>query len=111
MPPDPVSTGHRSIDSVHADPVETWRDGPAAGLTVREIARRFRVGEDKVHAWIRRGELRAINTAATLCGKPLGLSLGDRACLALAMSREASVPTGDCDWLKAKFGIEVIVFR
>jgi excisionase family DNA binding protein len=42
----------------------------AQGLTVREVARRYRVGEDKVRAWIAAGELRAINTAAVLCGKP-----------------------------------------
>ena len=42
----------------------------ARGLTVRDVARRYRVGEDKVRGWIRRGELRAINTAAVLCGKP-----------------------------------------
>jgi excisionase family DNA binding protein len=41
-----------------------------AGLTVRDVARRYRVGEDKVRAWIARGELRAINTAAVLCGRP-----------------------------------------
>jgi transposase len=37
---------------------------------VREIARRYRVGEDKVRAWINRGELVAVNTASTLCGRP-----------------------------------------
>jgi hypothetical protein len=42
----------------------------ATGLTVRDVARRYRVGEDKVRAWIKIGELVAINTAATLCGKP-----------------------------------------
>lgn len=41
-----------------------------AGLTVRDIARRYRVGEDKVRAWINRGELKAINTSAVLCGRP-----------------------------------------
>jgi transposase len=41
-----------------------------AGLTVRDVARRYRVGEDKVRTWIRRGELKAINTAAALCGRP-----------------------------------------
>ena len=41
-----------------------------AGLTVRDVARRYRVGEDKVRQWIARGELRAINTAAALCGRP-----------------------------------------
>jgi hypothetical protein len=40
------------------------------GLTVSDAARRYRVSPDKVRAWIRRGELHAINTAATLCGKP-----------------------------------------
>jgi hypothetical protein len=42
----------------------------APGLTVRDVSLRYRVGEDKVRGWIRRGELRAVNTATTLCGKP-----------------------------------------
>ncbi len=41
-----------------------------AGRTVRDLARRWRVGVDKVRGWIRRGELAAINTATALCGKP-----------------------------------------
>ena len=41
-----------------------------AGFTTRDVARRYRVGEDKVRGWITRGELKAINTAATLCGRP-----------------------------------------
>src|SRR5262249_23473377 len=40
------------------------------GYTTADLARRYRVGEDKVRAWINRGELRAVNTAAALCGKP-----------------------------------------
>lgn len=52
------------------DPVEDLPQVSAAGLTVREVARRYRVGEDKVRTWIRRAELRAINTATTTCGKP-----------------------------------------
>jgi hypothetical protein len=43
---------------------------PAAGLTVADVARRYRVGEDKVHKWIYVGELTAVNTAAVLCGRP-----------------------------------------
>ena len=42
----------------------------AVGLTVREVARRYRVGEDKVRSWIARGEISAINTAFALCGRP-----------------------------------------
>jgi len=41
----------------------------AAGLTVRDVAKRYRVSPDKVRAWIDRGELAAVNTAAVLCGK------------------------------------------
>jgi hypothetical protein len=37
---------------------------------VRDVARRYRVGEDKVRGWIARGELQAINTATILCAKP-----------------------------------------
>lgn len=42
----------------------------AAGFTVTDLARRFRVGEDKVRGWIKRGELHAINTSDTRCAKP-----------------------------------------
>lgn len=40
------------------------------GYSVKEVAERYRVGEDKVRGWIRRGELRAINTATVLCARP-----------------------------------------
>jgi hypothetical protein len=43
---------------------------PPRGLTVRDVAVRYRVGPDKVRGWIARGELRAINTAGVACGKP-----------------------------------------
>jgi hypothetical protein len=43
---------------------------PARGFTVADVAARYRVGEDKVRAWIKRGELSAINTASALCGRP-----------------------------------------
>ena len=40
------------------------------GFTVADIARRYRVGEDRVRTWIKTGVLKAINTAAIACGKP-----------------------------------------
>jgi hypothetical protein len=40
------------------------------GLTVRDVARRYRVSPDKVRGWIVRGELDAVNTSAVLCSKP-----------------------------------------
>jgi hypothetical protein len=49
--------------------LEALRDHPAS-LTVPEFARHYRVSEDKVRSWIARGELRAVNTATALCGKP-----------------------------------------
>ena len=49
----------------------------ARGLTVADVARRYRVGEDKVRAWIKRGEVRAINTAAAMCGKPRWVILAE----------------------------------
>jgi hypothetical protein len=42
----------------------------AAGFTVTDIARRYRIGEDKVRALIKCGELRAINTSIDRCAKP-----------------------------------------
>jgi hypothetical protein len=41
-----------------------------AGLTVSDVAKRYRVGEDKVRAWIASGQLAAVNTATALCGRP-----------------------------------------
>jgi excisionase family DNA binding protein len=40
------------------------------GLTVAEVARRFRVSPDRVRAWIKRGELAAINTRDVRSGRP-----------------------------------------
>jgi hypothetical protein len=40
------------------------------GWTVTGLAQRFRVSEEKIRGWIRRGELIAINTADARCGKP-----------------------------------------
>jgi transposase len=42
----------------------------SAGLTVRDIARRYRVGEDRVRGWITRGELRAVNRRDIRSGRP-----------------------------------------
>jgi ribonuclease VapC len=43
--------------------------------------------------------------------RPYGLSLGDRACLALAIQRKATVFTTDAAWKNLNLGIEVEVIR
>lgn len=43
--------------------------------------------------------------------RPYGLSLGDRACLALAIRRRAAVYTADAAWKNLGLGIEVNVIR
>ena len=43
--------------------------------------------------------------------RPFGLSLGDRACLALAMERKAKVYTTDKAWQSLSLGIEIEVIR
>jgi ribonuclease VapC len=53
------------------------------------------------------------NTAAALIvqGGPLGLSLGDRACLALAIRLNARALTADSAWTKLEISVEVILIR
>jgi PIN domain nuclease of toxin-antitoxin system len=43
--------------------------------------------------------------------RPYGLSLGDRACLALALQRNATVYTSDAAWKRLGLDIEVEVIR
>jgi PIN domain nuclease of toxin-antitoxin system len=57
--------------------------------------------------------VRQARIAAELIGvtRPLGLSLGDRACLALAIERKADVYTTDRTWKGLSLGIEINVIR
>jgi len=43
--------------------------------------------------------------------RPFGLSLGDRACLALALELKAPVYTADRTWKKLKVGVRIHVIR
>ncbi len=61
-----------------------------AGLTIADVARRYRVKRGKVRAWINRGELRAINTALEPCSKERWVILPDA--LAEFERRRASGP-------------------
>lgn len=56
---------------------------------------------DRVHAEL----------AADLAPIALSLSLGDRACLALAASRKAKAWTTDKIWAQAKVGVDIEILR
>jgi PIN domain nuclease of toxin-antitoxin system len=51
--------------------------------------------------------------AGELIGKtrPFGLSLGDRACIALALQRKATVYTTNRAWKQLDLGIEIVAIR
>ncbi len=40
------------------------------GYRVADLCRRWKVGADKVHGFLRRGELVGVNVATNLCGRP-----------------------------------------
>jgi hypothetical protein len=51
-------------------PADTTHAPTPRGYTTADIARRFRVSEDRVRGWISRGELFAINTSDARCKRP-----------------------------------------
>jgi hypothetical protein len=74
------------------------------GLTVADVARRYRVGEDKVRGWIRRGELSAINTADRRCFRPRFVVTVD-ALAAFERNRQAATPNAPKPKRKRKTNI------
>ena len=56
-------------------------------------------------------EMAQIAGALKPSSKTLGLSLGDRCCLALGLARKNSVVTADRSWSKLKLAIHVEVLR
>jgi hypothetical protein len=45
-------------------------DAPAPGYSVADLCSRWRVGPDKIHGFLRRGELIGVNLATNLAGRP-----------------------------------------
>ncbi len=45
-------------------------DNTHRGMTPQDVARLLRVSPDRVRAWIAAGQLSAVNTARSRCGKP-----------------------------------------
>ena len=54
---------------------------------------------------------RCLQGLSTVSTKKLGLSVGDRCCLALGLLRGNTVITADRLWAKLKLGIQVEVLR
>ena len=84
--------------------------------------RMIMLGADPTRAWNRVLDLQCqicpltetqARVAADLhiATRPYGLSLGDRACLALAIERQAKVYTSDRVWAGFQLGIEIEVIR
>jgi PIN domain nuclease of toxin-antitoxin system len=84
--------------------------------------RLLRLGEPSNLAWDRIAELpcevcpfsrQQSRIAAELVAvtRPLGLSLGDRACLALAIERSARAYTTDREWRKLSLSTEIELIR
>ena len=80
---------------VDRPPADMREDLAAVGLEVRDFS------------------ARQAEIAAGLWGstREVGLSLADRACLALAIDLQVPVLTGDYAWRKLAIGIEVILIR
>lgn len=57
---------------IHEDLLQTDQHAGthAHGYSVKDLCHRWKVGSDKVHAFLRKGELIAVNVAATLSGRP-----------------------------------------
>jgi transposase len=51
-------------------PGDTPATTTSRGHTTADVARRYRVSEEKVRGWIRRGELFAIDTSDARCRRP-----------------------------------------
>ncbi len=43
---------------------------PARGFTVADLCRRWKVGADKIHGFLRKGELVGVNLATNTSGRP-----------------------------------------
>ncbi|MGA9672542.1 MAG: type II toxin-antitoxin system VapC family toxin [Terracidiphilus sp.] len=103
--------------------VSILEGGLLSTVNLAEVhARLLQLGAVADHAWNRILSLQCevsfftdeqARVAAELIAvtKPFGLSLGDRACLALAIERKARVYTTDKVWKNLLLGIEIEVIR
>lgn len=86
---------HSKLVSEGGDPEEAWEDS----LVPLSEAIAFTAEHAKIVGSLVRHT------------RPLGLSLGDRACLALGLSLKAPVYTADKSWRSLKVGVRIHVIR
>lgn len=75
-----------------------------------EVARRWVDRQEVSVAPLDRDQA-AVAASLVAAGKPLGLSLADRCCLALALTRKLPVLTADRAWTHLDLGIQVKFIR
>ena len=104
-------------------PVEMVRNSVASAVNVAEVQTKLvSHGEDADEAW--EDALSAIGEVAPFTAgqakiagslvkqtRALGLSLGDRACLALGMALKAPIYTADRTWKNLNVGVRIHVIR
>lgn len=107
----------------HEKVAEIIEDSGISSSNLAEVISRFaRDGHnaDQVHQQIAgsgieivpfRGEDAALVAAFAPSTRELGLSLGDRACLALALRRGVPAITGDQVWARLDLPLDILVIR
>jgi PIN domain nuclease of toxin-antitoxin system len=79
------------------------------GHDVRRVAKRLEDAGIEVVPFV--ADDAAVAASLRPTTDPLGLSLGDRACLALALTRSLPAITADQAWRKVKVGVDIRIVR
>lgn len=107
----------------HEKAAEYLPDCALSTVNLSEVLARFaRDGHDVHQVWqqiaaspiqiiLFTAQTAVLAAALSPLTKPLGLSLADRACLALAVERKAPVLTADQAWLQLDIGINILSIR
>lgn len=99
------------------------KEGIQSAVNASEVVSRFvdlGVSEKQAREWLTRfglpirpfdGELAVAAGVLRSKTRKIGLSLGDRACIALALREGGSVITADRNWKRLDLGVEVAMVR